>query len=112
MFVDATGDGDLSVQAGAEFQMGREGDGMCSAATLMFRIGDVDMEALLSHLEKHPEDLKRNEFSLSSQYIRQCVFGDPPMYARAAGTRAPGLTSARRRKPAQRGPFSAPCRAQ
>ncbi len=85
VFIDATGDGDLSVQAGAEFRMGRDGDGMCSASTLMFRIGGVDMEALLAHLDRHPEDLRRNEHTLSPKFIRECVFGTPPIYAHIGG---------------------------
>ncbi len=40
--VDATGDGDVAYRAGAEFQLGREGDGVMQPVTLMFRIGGVD----------------------------------------------------------------------
>ncbi len=40
--VDATGDGDVAYRAGAEFTLGREGDGVCQPVTLMFRIGGVD----------------------------------------------------------------------
>ena len=40
--VDATGDGDVAYRAGAEFQLGREGDGAMQPVTLMFRIGGVD----------------------------------------------------------------------
>lgn len=42
--VDATGDGDIAARAGAEYSMGREGDGSMQPATLMFKIGGVDME--------------------------------------------------------------------
>lgn len=85
VFIDATGDGDLSVQAGAGYQIGREEDGLCSAPTLMFRIGNVDMEALIQHFEKHPDDLKRNKSAMSPQQIRECVLGDPPQYAHIGG---------------------------
>lgn len=40
--IDATGDGDVAFRAGAEYVTGREGDGVCQPATLMFRIGGVD----------------------------------------------------------------------
>ena len=40
--VDATGDGDVAARAGAAFDMGREGDGVCQPVTLMFRLGGVD----------------------------------------------------------------------
>ena len=40
--IDASGDGDIAARAGAEFQLGREGDSKCQPVTLMFRIGGVD----------------------------------------------------------------------
>lgn len=42
--VDATGDGDIAAKTGAEFMKGRESDGKMQPATLMFKIGGVDME--------------------------------------------------------------------
>lgn len=42
--VDATGDGFVAARAGAEFQMGREGDGRCQPATLEFSLYGVDEE--------------------------------------------------------------------
>ena len=40
--IDATGDGDVAARAGAEYELGREGDHLCQPVTLMFRIGGVD----------------------------------------------------------------------
>lgn len=85
VFIDATGDGDLSVRAGATYSIGNGEDGLCSAPTLMFRIGNVDMEELVSYLEKNPEELKRNENGMPPANIRENVFGDPPMYAHIGG---------------------------
>ena len=42
--VDASGDGDVACKSGAEFFKGREADGKMQPATLMFRVGGVDME--------------------------------------------------------------------
>lgn len=42
--IDATGDGDVAAEAGAEFVLGRPGDNICQPVTLMFRIGGVDRE--------------------------------------------------------------------
>ena len=42
--IDATGDGDVAVRAGAEFGLGREEDSAFQPATLMFKVGGVDME--------------------------------------------------------------------
>ncbi len=41
--IDATGDGDVAFKAGAEFFKGRETDEKMQPATLMFKVGGVDM---------------------------------------------------------------------
>ncbi len=43
-FVDATGDANLSVMAGAATTLGRESDGLCQPMTLCFRVCNVDKE--------------------------------------------------------------------
>jgi hypothetical protein len=40
--VDCTGDGDAAYLAGAPFEQGRAGDGLCQPTTLMFMLGGVD----------------------------------------------------------------------
>jgi hypothetical protein len=42
--VDASGDGDIAAQAGVPYTLGRESDGRMQPASLMFRVGGVDME--------------------------------------------------------------------
>ena len=42
--IDCTGDGDVAFKSGAAFFAGRETDGVEQPATLMFKIGGVDME--------------------------------------------------------------------
>lgn len=54
VFVDATGDGDLAVQSGCRYEMGREGDGLVQPVTLMFVIDGVDPDQPL--LCRHEED--------------------------------------------------------
>ena len=44
VLIDCSGDGDLAVRAGAEFRVGREGDGKMQPVTLMFKIGGVDFD--------------------------------------------------------------------
>ncbi|MFA7636590.1 MAG: FAD-dependent oxidoreductase [Monoglobales bacterium] len=41
-FIDATGDGLLSVLAGCDYQLGRESDSLCQPMTLCFRVANVD----------------------------------------------------------------------
>ena len=42
--IDATGDGDVAYKSGVPYTMGRESDGKMQPATLMFKVGGVDME--------------------------------------------------------------------
>lgn len=43
-FIDTTGDGDVAAFAGAKFHQGRDSDGLCQAMSLLFKLGDVDVE--------------------------------------------------------------------
>lgn len=43
-FIDATGDAELSVMAGCEYQLGRTKDNLCQPMTLCFRLCGVDKE--------------------------------------------------------------------
>ena len=57
VFIDATGDGDLAVQCGCPFEMGRA-DGLVQPVTLMFIIDGVDEnQPLLCCHEEHYTDL-------------------------------------------------------
>jgi hypothetical protein len=42
--IDASGDGDVAEKSGAEYFKGRESDGKMQPATLMFKVGGVDIE--------------------------------------------------------------------
>lgn len=42
--IDATGDGDAAYKAGAEFTLGRESDHKMQPATIMFKVGGVDLK--------------------------------------------------------------------
>jgi hypothetical protein len=44
--IDATGDGDLAYLSGAQYELGRSSDGLMQPATLNFRVGGVDTEAM------------------------------------------------------------------
>lgn len=45
-FVDATGDAELSAQAGCGYRVGREEDGLCQPMTLSFRMGGIDVPVM------------------------------------------------------------------
>lgn len=47
-YIDATGDGELSVLAGCPYQLGRETDNLCQPMTLCFRVAGVDRQKYLT----------------------------------------------------------------
>lgn len=56
VIIDATGDGDVAVFAGADFEVGRSRDGLTQPMTLMFVLGDVDLNQVRTYMKKHPEE--------------------------------------------------------
>jgi hypothetical protein len=65
VFVDATADGNLSALAGAEYRLGREGDGALQPATLTFRVAGFDPHAF-------PFPLPRGRVSTWPEFARVC----------------------------------------
>lgn len=53
--VDCTGDGDVAAAAGADFELGREEDGLVQPMTLMFRMVDFTRARFASYVRKHPD---------------------------------------------------------
>lgn len=58
VIVDSSGDGDVSVFAGAEFIIGRAADGVKQAATLVFTLDGVEREKLKAYLRAHPDQMR------------------------------------------------------
>ncbi|MCL5025116.1 MAG: FAD-dependent oxidoreductase [Chloroflexi bacterium] len=56
-FVDASGDADVAVAAGAPYEIGRPEDGRTMPGTMVFMMGGVDLAKTFEHLRKNPEDL-------------------------------------------------------
>jgi hypothetical protein len=61
IFVDASGDGDLSVAAGAQVEIGRSEDQRPQPMTLMFRLGGVDWDAVMDYVEQHPDEIQHGQ---------------------------------------------------
>lgn len=59
-FIDCSGDGDLCVQAGADFELGSE-KGEFQPVTIVFRMGNVDSKALLTFIRDNPEEIAAGE---------------------------------------------------
>ncbi len=58
--IDATGDGDVAARAGVAFVKGRERDGAMRPATVMGRIGNVDLRRFKAYIDAHPDDFSRD----------------------------------------------------
>jgi len=81
VFIDATGDGDLSARAGARFEVGRPEDGYGSSATLVFHVGGVDYEPLLAYLDAHPDEVT----GFTPHEVREAIYSRPPKFVRIHG---------------------------
>ncbi len=53
--VDCTGDGDVAAAAGADFEVGREEDGLTQPMTLMFRMVEFDRGRFADYVREHPD---------------------------------------------------------
>ena len=53
-YIDSSGDGQLAYKAGASYTVGND-EGYGSSPTLMFRVGNVDIEKLISEMEARPD---------------------------------------------------------
>ena len=55
--IDCSGDGDAAVAMGAKFEMGDE-NGLPQAVTLMFDMGGVDIEKVITYVRDHPDQMR------------------------------------------------------
>jgi hypothetical protein len=60
MFVDASGDADIAARAGARLMRGRDTDQKMRPMSLLFRIGGIDVDALLTYVRAHPEEFAKD----------------------------------------------------
>lgn len=56
--VDATGDGDVSVKAGADYVYGNEKTGKAQPGSSMFEMVDVDVEKVYEYIRNNPDDFE------------------------------------------------------
>ncbi|OHB49363.1 MAG: FAD-dependent oxidoreductase [Planctomycetes bacterium GWF2_41_51] len=56
--IDCTGDGDIAVSAGADYEIGRNEDGRVQPMTLMFRMGEFDKHGFENYVRKNPGQWK------------------------------------------------------
>ena len=60
LIIDATGDADVAVLAGAEVTSGRQSDGKAQPMTLLFTMANIDTDEIRAYIQKNSE-----EFALS-----------------------------------------------
>ncbi len=56
VFIDATGDGDLSAWSGVEFTKGRLSDGAAQPMTMNMKMNNVDTEAIKDYVKENPDE--------------------------------------------------------
>lgn len=54
VIVDCTGDGDIAVRAGADYEVGRDADGLVQPMSLMFRVAQFNRFEFLAYVADHP----------------------------------------------------------
>jgi ribulose 1,5-bisphosphate synthetase/thiazole synthase len=77
VFVDATGDADLSTWAGVEYTKGRESDGATQPMTMNMRMMDVDIGKVRAFVKEHPEEfpLLKGDVSIIDRAQRLSIAG-------------------------------------
>lgn len=68
VFIDATGDGDIAVQAGADYHIGRDSDQLCQPMTMPFVVGNVDLKQLRKEMKENPDNFVLND-AYDFQYV-------------------------------------------
>jgi len=57
MFIDASGDGDIAVAAGAEFEQGRKSDGLTQPVSSLFKMSYVNMDQFIDYTLANRDEL-------------------------------------------------------
>lgn len=55
VLIDATGDGTAAYLAGAEYQVGTEADSQIQPVSLVFSVGNVNIDEMLSYIKENPD---------------------------------------------------------
>jgi hypothetical protein len=85
VFVDATGDADVSMMSKAEFLQGRLSDGLSQPMTMLFKLGGVDFSQVREMMRQHPEQFILGEGALNASYIAVSGYFDAVKKAKRDG---------------------------
>ncbi|MGZ9583353.1 FAD-dependent oxidoreductase [Paenibacillus marinisediminis] len=85
VFIDGSGDGDLSVGAGAAYTKGRESDGAMQPLTLKMKMYNVDIPRVKAYVHAHPEDFPnyKGDTSIIEKAPRLSIAGFDSLFKKA-----------------------------
>jgi len=72
VFIDCTGDGDIAVAAGADYEIGSK-TGELQPVSMVFRMAGVDTERLLRFIVEHPENVGLAENPIINKTKEECA---------------------------------------
>lgn len=97
-FIDATGDGDLAMRAGAPYTVGVTADDLCAATSkvgemtvmgVMFRLGNIELPKTFAWLKAHPECYMKQAFARYSLEEAEAQFAASAMSTFIIHTESP-----------------------
>lgn len=56
IYIDATGDGDIAVWGGANYEQGRRADGLTQPVSALFKMSYVDVDELIRYTQNHRDE--------------------------------------------------------
>lgn len=79
--IDATGDGTAAFLAGAEYEMGNKEDGKIQPVSLIFSVGNVDIDAMLEYIKANPDTFKTPDtYGPGIEYTLDYFFNSESFY--------------------------------
>lgn len=92
--IDATGDGDIGYMAGLEYVKGQESTGVMQPSTLMFTVGNVNMDKFFTYIKENPEEIimpDSYDSGYTPEFFRRtrghCFIGLPGIIKKASDAR-------------------------
>ena len=83
VYIDASGDADISRFAGLKTHLGRKEDGKCQPLTLNMKLYNVDIPKVRAYIKAHPEDFNRMDCKKVDNAPRLSVGGFDQTFAKA-----------------------------
>ena len=83
VFIDASGDADISRFAGLKTKLGRKEDGLCQPVTLNMKLYNVNIEKAREYIRNNPDDFHRMDVTKLKDAPRLSVGGYNDTFAHA-----------------------------